>query len=806
MREDWKRQKYQIDKRIQLALPAKITGIVFWGMVLIGILASVYILQIREQDLVNQYKYDLFMFSDQLEHELEKKLSPDDPEIDLHKTIEELRKRYGFEAVSFDFSGRHFSFGSFEPGQDSFQHTLHIHDVFSLSAYEQVELTVYVTNIKHLIADYRKNMMMSIGAMVFGFGLILQLILYKILSRPFHNMVVSADRFARGERDIRFNETTNDEFGYLAKFINMALDSSMKKQHQLEKSRKDLAEEKERAEVSLHSIMDGVITTSDDGMIEYMNPVAERLLGRTIDSVRDMQLQSVLKLIHEDTGKRLSNPIQDAMRRNNVVELPSHAALIRYDGEAVPIEASAAPMRNDEGAVIGAVLVFQDVSHARRLTRQLSYQASHDALTGLYNRRMFEDYLELALINVLEEDRHHALCYIDLDQFKVVNDTCGHMAGDELLRQLAVLLQGCIREGDNLARLGGDEFGVLLENCNLEKAKILAEKICHEVRDFRFIWQDKSFEVGASIGVVGIHVDNVDMVGIMSAADLACYAAKDMGRNRVHIYQPDDVVLAKHHGQMHWATRINQALEKGRFLLYWQRVVALDDSYETSHWEVLIRMRDEDGSVVAPDIFIPAAERYNLMHKVDRWVVKGVFKSMKDINEQESGEKIVAINLSGISLADEDMLDFILTEAMLNDVDFRQICFEITETAAISNLAKATRFIKALRKRGCHFALDDFGSGLSSFAYLKNLPVDYIKIDGAFVKDMQTDSIDRAMVAAITHIGHVMQIQTIAEWVDDEYTLSLLKDIGVDFAQGYYLGRPVPLLDKSPVPASKAIA
>ncbi|MFW2372555.1 MAG: EAL domain-containing protein [Gammaproteobacteria bacterium] len=800
MKQDWNREQYQ------LALPAKITGIVFWGMVLIGILASVYILQVHEQDLANQYKYDLFMFADELEHELEKNLSIEESIKDLPKTIEVLLNRYNFEALEFDLAGHHFRSGRFQSDQDSFQHILHVHDVFSLSTYEEVELIVYFTNTRQLIADYRKNMMMSIGAIVFGFGLILQIILHKILSRPFRNMVVSADRFARGERNVRFLETAKDEFGYLARFINMALDSSMKKQHQLEQSRKALAEEKERAEVTLHSIMDGVITTSANGLIEYMNPVAERLLGRTIDTVRDMKLQTVIKLIHEDTGKRLSNPIQDAMRRNSVVELPSHAALIRYDGEAVPIEASAAPMRSDEGEVIGAVLVFQDVSHARRLTRQLSYQASHDALTGLYNRRMFEDHLELALINVLEENRHHALCYIDLDQFKVVNDTCGHMAGDELLRQLAVLLQGCIREGDHLARLGGDEFGVLLENCNIDKARTLAENICLEVRGFRFIWQDKTFEVGASIGVVGINAENVDMVGIMSAADLACYAAKDMGRNRVHVYQPDDVVLAKHHGQMHWATRINQALDKGQFLLYWQPVVAMDTGYKTRHWEVLIRMRDEDGSVVAPDIFIPAAERYNLMHKVDRWVIKGVFTAMKHINEQESGEIVLAINLSGISLADDDMLNFILTEAMMNNVDFAQICFEITETAAISNLAKATKFIKALRKRGCLFALDDFGSGLSSFAYLKNLPVDYIKIDGSFVKDMQTDSIDRAMVAAITHIGHVMTIQTIAEWVDDEHTLSLLKDIGVDFAQGYYLGRPVPLLEKDQADSSKAIA
>ncbi|MCW8955843.1 MAG: diguanylate cyclase, partial [Gammaproteobacteria bacterium] len=464
MRRGWSKEQYQLQKRIQLALPAKIAGMVFWGMVLVGILASVYILHVREQGLISQYQLDLHTFADQLERQLEQKQSHQEPGLDLQTSIEALRNRYAFEAVVFDFAGHHYVFGSFQPDQDSFQHTLHVHNVFSVPGYEEVELTVHMANTRQLIDDYRKNMMMSIGAIVLGFGLILQIILHKILSRPFHNMVLSADRFARGERDVRFNETAKDEFGYLARFINMALDSSMQQQHQLEQSRKALAEEKELAEVTLHSIMDGVITTAADGKIEYMNPVAERLLGRNIEAVRDMKLQSVIKLIHEDTGKRLSNPIQDAMRRNSVVELPSHAALIRFDGEAVPIEASAAPMRSDEGKVIGAVLVFQDVSHARRLTRQLSYQASHDALTGLYNRRMFEDHLELALINVLEENRHHALCYIDLDQFKVVNDTCGHMAGDELLRQLAVLLQGCIREGDNLARLGGDEFGVLLEN------------------------------------------------------------------------------------------------------------------------------------------------------------------------------------------------------------------------------------------------------------------------------------------------------------------------------------------------------
>ena len=363
------------------------------------------------------------------------------------------------------------------------------------------------------------------------------------------------------------------------------------------------------------------------------------------------------------------------------------------------------------------------------------------------------------------------------------------MAGDELLRQLSVLLQDCIRGGDILARLGGDEFGVLLENCPLPRAVQVAEKIRQRVKDYRFAWQDKSFDIGASIGVVGIHTDNLDIASIMSAADVACYAAKDMGRNRVHVYEPTDAMLAERHGQMHWAARIVQALDNQRMVLFQQPIVSLAGE-GGEHYEILVRMHDEQGGFIPPNAFIPAAERYNLMSKIDRWVIETVFKSMAAETGRSPG-RMVAINLSGNSLADAELLVFIRQAGHEYGIDFQQICFEITETAAISNLSTATRFMTELRQEGCRFALDDFGSGLSSFGYLKNLPVEYVKIDGSFVKDMSTDPIDRAMVEAITRVAHVMQIQTIAEWVEDETTLQLLKTMGVDYAQGYHLGQPV---------------
>ncbi|PWB57238.1 MAG: GGDEF domain-containing protein [Nitrosomonadales bacterium] len=434
-------------------------------------------------------------------------------------------------------------------------------------------------------------------------------------------------------------------------------------------------------------------------------------------------------------------------------------------------------------------------------TERLSYQASHDALTGLVNRREFERRLERALLSAREEGRVHALCYLDLDQFKIVNDTCGHVAGDELLRQLTVLLQSKVRDADTLARLGGDEFGVLLDNCPLEQAEIVADLLRQTVRDFHFAWQEKPFVIGVSIGLVPIDQDAGSLDAVLSCADAACYAAKDLGRNRVHLYRAEDGDLVQRQGEMHWVARITRAIEENRFRLYYQTIMPIQEqAHEGKHFEILLRLIDDNGLLVPPMAFIPAAERYNLMPSIDRWVVSTAFglywKIFPECREVQEGKgHTCTVNLSGPSLCDEHFLGFIKRQFALYKVPYKHLCFEITETAAITNLAKAMDFISELRSHGCRFSLDDFGSGLSSFTYLKNMQVDYLKIDGSFVRDMVDDPMDAAMVSSINQIGHVMGLKTIAEFVENEAVLAKLRELGVDFVQGYGVEHPKPLDD-----------
>ncbi|MFN3397937.1 MAG: EAL domain-containing protein, partial [Sulfurimicrobium sp.] len=429
-------------------------------------------------------------------------------------------------------------------------------------------------------------------------------------------------------------------------------------------------------------------------------------------------------------------------------------------------------------------------------TERLSYQATHDALTGLVNRHEFEHRLEKALASAREEGRTHALCYLDLDQFKIVNDTCGHVAGDELLRQLTVLLQSKVRDSDLLARLGGDEFGVLLENCPLEQAQIVADLLRQTVKDFHFLWQNKAFVIGVSIGLVPLTQDCESLASVLSCADSACYAAKDLGRNRVHVYRVEDSELAQRQGEMNWVARITHAIEENRFRLYYQTIMPLAEADdEGAHFEILLRMLDDQGELIPPMAFIPAAERYNLMPSIDRWVVSTAFGLYWKIFSSDSLNQrhTCTVNLSGPSLCDDHFLAFIKRQFALYQVPHDHICFEITETAAISNLSRAMEFIGELREQGCRFSLDDFGSGLSSFTYLKNMPVDYLKIDGSFVRDMVNDPMDAAMVAAINQVGHVMGLKTIAEFVETDAALALLREMGVDFVQGFGIERPRPL-------------
>ena len=441
-------------------------------------------------------------------------------------------------------------------------------------------------------------------------------------------------------------------------------------------------------------------------------------------------------------------------------------------------------------------------------TQQLSYQARHDVLTGLINRREIETRLERALANARELGSQHVFCYMDLDQFKIVNDTCGHHAGDTLLRQLSLILRQRVREGDTLARLGGDEFGLLLENCSLADARQMAQELLDIVGEFRFVHEDKIFGVGVSIGMVAITAQTASVENLLSASDSACFAAKDNGRNRIHIFEPEDDDLARRHGEMQWIARITQALEENRFCLYCQPILPLgSNTDESRYFEILLRKLGPEGKIIPPMAFIPAAERFHMMPAIDRWVIRNALAIYREMLNKRGNEVqcVFSINLSGVSLGDPELLGYIMDQMILHGVPPTGICFEITETAAIVNLAHTIELIKTLKGIGCGFLLDDFGSGMSSFAYLKNLQVDFIKIDGAFVRDIATNPIDLAMVQSIHGIAKAMQIKTIAEFVESAQAVEILQTMGVHYGQGFHLGKPVPIeqaimsLDRQPL-------
>ncbi len=472
----------------------------------------------------------------------------------------------------------------------------------------------------------------------------------------------------------------------------------------------------------------------------------------------------------------------------------------------IPFKLIATPILKATGQLHGILVVANHESRVdftnsdRKLNEVLAadiskiIQARRDALTGLLNRKGFENRLEQTVIACSEKDTTAALLYIDIDQFKIINDTSGHNAGDKLLTQLGALLNALIRNSDTLGRLGGDEFGVILEQCPLTRAIIVAEKIRDRIKSFRFVHLDKMFNNSVSIGVVEIDNETVDMADLMTHADIACYAAKEMGRNRVRVYQSSDESMLRHKDDMLWISRINNAIEEDRFRIYRQRIAPINPAISNpEHYEILLRMIDEKGDVIPPFGFIPAAERFDLMPKLDRWVVKTTLKTMEEDDKLGRDHKVsCAINLSGQSLCDEGFIDFVALAIEQSCIEPTRLCFEVTETAAIINLAQALGFIEAVKKIGCSFALDDFGSGMSSFSYLKNLPVDYLKIDGQFVKTMLEDPVDHAMVESIHQIGHTMGLRTIAEFVETDAIIESLIKIGVDYAQGYALSKPEP--------------
>ncbi len=556
----------------------------------------------------------------------------------------------------------------------------------------------------------------------------------------------------------------------------------------------DIAAEKERAEFTLHSIGDAVITTDTNGNIEYMNHIAEHLTGWKLDMVSAQPVQTVFRILDQDTREPMHNVIEACLNEGTSIS-KSMTILISNNGGERSIESSMSPIVNRSGSTEGAIIVFHDETERRRMENIIHHQATHDSLTGLINRHQFNIELKEQIHHAITHDTRHILCYLDLDRFKLVNDTCGHAAGDELLKQVSSKLHSIIRSGDILGRLGGDEFGLILQNCPVEIAVEIANKIIKSVTDFNFDWDGNNFSIGVSIGIVPITSQSENLTEVMKHADVACYTAKDQGRNRAYVYDQQDSELIHRHEELHWASRISEALENDRFRIHAQSIHPLEvDSEHETHIEILTRMEDENGSLIPPASFIPAAERYNLMGAVDQHIVRETFKF---ISQYKNKNIRYSINLSGNSLNDNNLAFFIKQCIKEFKVKADRICFEITETSAITNLMKTRRLIEELQVEGCKFALDDFGSGLSSFGYLKNLPVDYIKIDGSFVRDMVENKIDHAMVAAINQIGHTMGIKTIAEFVESDAIIDKLFELGVDYAQGYGISRPTALNNAS---------
>jgi len=562
-----------------------------------------------------------------------------------------------------------------------------------------------------------------------------------------------------------------------------------------------LHREKTLAQVTLASIGDGVITTDRTGLVTYMNPVAQQLTGLSVSEGVGHPVSDVFRLEDEASGERLPDPVRAVLRkpwRQPSSAGARHRALRRADGVLVPVQESAAPIRDEEGVLMGVVLTFIDISVTRELARELQHQAAHDALTGLINRAEFERRLSNSLRDTDEHGSCHVLCYLDLDQFKVVNDTCGHIAGDELLRQLAALFRVRVRDTDVLARLGGDEFGIILMNCGIQEAQAMADSVRELVENFRFSWEDRTFAVGVSIGLVPIDGQGYGLTELLRASDAACYAAKESGRNRVHVFQTDDKALLERQGEMQWVNRIRQALDDDRLRLFVQPIQSLNSPPESQkRFEVLVRMLDEQGRIVPPGAFMPAAERYNVACAIDRWVVANTLAWIGDHARRCGGNPgHYSINLTADSLTDEDFLGFVHERIKRERVPPQSLCFEITETNAIANLSRALEFMRSLKAIGCAFALDDFGSGVSSFGYLKNLPVDYVKVDGSFVRDICVDSTARVMVASINNIAQEMGLKTVAEFVENQAIVDELRQLGVDYAQGFHLGKPRPLSEQ----------
>jgi diguanylate cyclase (GGDEF)-like protein/PAS domain S-box-containing protein len=573
-------------------------------------------------------------------------------------------------------------------------------------------------------------------------------------------------------------------------FITVARDITHRKSMEASLGRSKL-----QARVTLESIGEGVITTDASGTIDYMNEAAEQLIGTMRSFAIGKQLNELIALVDETDRESLGDPVAQCLDERRRINLGRRALLIsKQSSREFSTELTASPIRGPDRELAGIVVIFHDVSEMRGLAREMTYQASHDALTGLVNRAEFERRLEVALKSARGEGSGHVVSYLDLDRFKAVNDSCGHMAGDNLLRELATVLKEKIRDSDTVARVGGDEFAMLLVGCPLEKARQIADDVCDSVREYRFSWHDRAFEIGVSVGLVEVGHDSGTAETVLSAADSACYVAKQQGRGRVHVYSARDEMLARERGEIQWLQRLQSALKEDRFELFVQPIIAVAGRVETGPAaEVLLRMRDESGKIILPAHFLGAAERYQLMSHVDRWVVQAALTAISRGTPHLPQGRTCSINLSGQTLGDEDFLEYVVDLLDHTGVAPGKVCFEISESAVLKNLDHARRFINVLHGIGCQFALDDFGSGIGSFANLKLLSLDYLKIDGSYTRNLEMDGVNREMVKAMVSMARRLDFRVIAEQVEDQETFEAIRQLGIEFVQGYIVERPHPL-------------
>ncbi len=585
-------------------------------------------------------------------------------------------------------------------------------------------------------------------------------------------------------------QSSNIEYRGQRAILTVARDVSHRKSLEVSLSRS-----KRQAQYTLESISEGIITTDNDGRIDYMNLSAETLIGANRDDAAGHRIGELFTLVDDADRRPLGDPVERCLAMRRRVNMGRRAVMVSADGEHEhSVEITASPVRGPGNSISGTVVVFHDVSELRGLTRKMSYQATHDPLTGLINRREFERRLDEAMDSAHAEEAVHMLFYMDLDRFKAVNDTCGHLAGDNMLREVAALIKNEVRDSDFVGRLGGDEFGSLLIGCPIEKARQIAADICNAVANYRFVWKDKIFNIGVSIGLVEISHASGTLQDVISAADSACYMAKQQGRGQVHIYSARDEAVARERGDIQWLRQLQTALHEDGFELAVQPIIAMTGKADSGPAvEVLVRLTDGQGQSANSAEFLRPAERYQMMPQIDRWVINATLGAIASGEIKLSARRSCAINLSSQTLGDESFLGFVVDSLDRSGVAPSAICFEVTEAAILSNVQHAQRFIEVLHGIGCEFSLDDFGSGLGSFSSLKHLPIDYLKIDGTYTRNLQTDLVNQEMVAAMIKLARTMQFRIVAEQVEHQEDFDWLRDVGVDFVQGHFIEAPAKL-------------